>query len=232
MTPMDSDKAHRCGFMATPDNPTRNLVYSILLIQQNRKAVDRYWDRLAITLPPSIDSERLKERLTMLAYNSGSSGPLSTLKAYAEQMGPRLNERLLNFENHDFYAFTSYIRRFFPVAPGQESSRKRVAKYVQYIINAARRVEGLAHVRCFDLQTFPPLDPPGPEPVMQGPSSLHGEAQKLVAAAVHELSAAPEADQRSCAARRAEYLFALVGKNGDVSNLNLEQSQVYQSLCP
>lgn len=180
MTPHDSAKENRCGFMALPENPTRNLVYSILLIEQNRKSLDRYWTRLGIVLPPSVNVERLKERLTMLAYNAGSAGSVATLAAYIEQMGSsRLNERLLNFESRDYYSFVNYMANYYPVADGKESSRKRISKYINYIIQAARRVEVLARQRCFEPDTFPILDSKGPI-VFEGPAPKFTGAPKRI----------------------------------------------------
>jgi hypothetical protein len=203
MTARDSTKANRCGYMALPANPTRNLIYSILLIQQNRKSLERYWTRLGIVLPSNVNEERLKERLTMLAYNAGSAGSVATLKAYIDQMGPqRLNERLLNFESRDFYSFVNYMARFYPIPRGKESSRKRVSKYVKYIIQAGRRVEAIAGISCFEAGTFPPLNPNTPV-VFAGAQPDFRDAEKLIARNLQLLAQDDLSLPVECQARRA-----------------------------
>lgn len=207
MESRDSTRENRCGFMALPANPTRNLIYSILLIQQNRRSLERYWTRLGIVLPANVNAELVKERLTMLAYNAGSAGSVATLKTYIEQMGPqRLNERLLNFESRDYYSFVNFMARFYPVATGKESTRKRISKYVKYIIQAGRRVEGITGQACFDPATFPSVDTNSPT-VFAGPRPDFREAPARIARHLQTLKqldlTGPLTSTREREARRA-----------------------------
>jgi hypothetical protein len=89
MTEHSSHIDERCGFMSVPENPTRNIVYSILLLKRNLQIINNLWTRQKISLPAAIDQDLLKGNLVKLAYNAGPAGLVSSLKAYADQMGDR-----------------------------------------------------------------------------------------------------------------------------------------------
>ncbi|MBX3020865.1 MAG: hypothetical protein KF799_04250 [Bdellovibrionales bacterium] len=232
MTAHSSEKAKRCGFMHLPENPWRNLVYSILLMQQNRKAVDRYWTRLNIQVPADVHVEQLKEHLTHLAYNAGSAGGMATLAAYTELMGPRASDRLFNFESQDFYSFARFMGRSFPVGAGKESTRKRISKYVFYVAQAARRVERLAGVQCFDPLTFPPYDPT--QPVVFNSPPDFSRALDLTESKLLTLARDFKSGQKSnlsCAAKRARFVYEFVPSGLQPEDLPIALLQVYRTLC-
>lgn len=232
MTPHSSDKAKRCGFMSVPENPVRNVVYSILLIQQNRKAVDRYWSRLNIQMPDRVNAEHVKEHLTHLAYNAGSAGTVASMAAYAEIMGlDRLNERLLNFESKDFYSFPNYMARYYPVPAGQESTRKRISKYVMYVAQAARRAERLAGRACVDPDTFPLPDPNVPVVFASAPDFASAPArieQKLRTLANEFVR---ENKSKDCRAKRAQFEHEFLPNGASVKDLPPYLAEIYDGMC-
>ncbi len=142
MTKHGSAIEERCGFMSLPENPVRNLVYSILLLQQNRRVINNLWARLQIDLPDAVDAERLKTLMSMLAYNSGPAGIVSVLKSYSTQMGPTLTNQHFDFEGPDEGGFARYINSHFP--SNDPVVRKRVSKYVGHVMASARRMDRVA----------------------------------------------------------------------------------------
>jgi hypothetical protein len=236
MTPHDSAKTNRCGFMSLPENPTRNITYAVLLIQQNRKSIERYWTRLNPALSPQVNTERLKERLTMLAYNSGPAGPMATLKAYTEQMGSRVNERLLDFESSDFNSFVVYLSRYYPVSPGQEAVRQRVSRYVGYVIQAARRVQNLARTACFAPDTFAPPDRSGPTTLLDGDEPDPVQARHLINIYLTRLArdfATDNGDKSGdCRLKQRKFLFEFLGGSAQgPRDLPPGLSEIYAGLC-
>lgn len=166
MTEHPSGIDDRCGFMVLPENPERNVAYSILLLQQNRRVVDNLWNRLSITVPASVDVERLKVMLAMLAYNAGPGSVVSTLKAYTDQMGTALSPWHFNFESTSPEAFTGYLKEYFPAA--DPTVRSRVSKYLGHVMVAARRADGLAGGtrQCMHASYFEPILPPQLPPTL------------------------------------------------------------------
>lgn len=232
MTSHPSEREKRCGFMSVPENPTRNLVYSILLIQQNRKIIERYWSRLNVQLPATVDAERVKERLTFLAYNAGAAGGVAALKAYADIMGDRVNERLLNFDSKDFYGFPNYMNRFFPTPTGKESYRKRIAKYIFYVAQAARRVERLAGMACFDPATFPLVDFNQPVVFKTNPNFAHAEQLTQTITDYLAMTFKDEhSDLKDCAALRAQFKTEFLGQGMSEADFTGKQKVAYEALC-
>lgn len=231
MTPHGSDKTERCGFMSLPENPNRNLVYSILLIEQNRKAVDRFWDRLQIHLPASIDIESLKWKLTMLAYNSGAAGAVATLKAYVDQMGSHLSERSLHFENRSWGSFPTYLSLYFPSQ--DKGTRSRVSKYIGYIAQAARRVETLAGVACFDPSTFPPFEKDRPEVFSAAKRLAAPGARQIIQDNMDHLADLFDSEDKAadCTERKAAFLFAFLPRGQSPQDLSPRLYRHYLSLC-
>ena len=142
MTKAASDIGDRCAFMSLPENPARNLVYSVLLLQQNRRVINNLWQRLDVQLPPAVDIERLKTLLAMLAYNSGPAGAVTVLKAYSVQMGKTLVEQHFDFEGAEEGSFARYLKDNFPAADGV--TKKRVSKYIGHIMASTRRTDRAA----------------------------------------------------------------------------------------
>lgn len=132
----------RCAFMSLPENPGRNLIYSILLLQQNRRVVNNLWTRYQIELPAAVNAERLKTLIAMLAYNSGPAGVLSTLKSYTLQMGGALTDQHFDFEGPDEGGFARYLNYNFP--SNDPAVRKRVSKYLGYVMASTRRFDKAA----------------------------------------------------------------------------------------
>lgn len=142
MTKHASAIEERCGFMSLPENPVRNLVYSVLLLQQNRRVINNLWTRLQIDLPVAVDVERLKTLMSMLAYNAGPAGIVSVLKSYSTQMGSVLTNQHFDFEGPDEGSFARYINFNFP--SNDPVVRKRVSKYVGHVMASARRMDRVA----------------------------------------------------------------------------------------
>jgi hypothetical protein len=142
MTKHGSAIEERCGFMNLPENPIRNLIYSILLLQQNRRVINNLWARLQIDLPAAVDAERLKTLMSMLAYNSGPAGIVSVLKSYSTQMGQVLTDQHFDFEGPDEGGFARYLNFNFP--SNDPVVRKRISKYVGHVMASARRMDRAA----------------------------------------------------------------------------------------
>lgn len=230
MAPHTSEPEQRCGFMTMPENPRRNLIYSILLLRENRKLIEKYFLRLKPDFPPSVNVERLKQQLAKLAYNSGVAGLAATIKAYTEQMGTRLGPHHFHFENMETTAYPAYLGRHFPVKEGRESTKKRISKYMKYVIASVRKVDNqLGGGVCISPEMFPPL---GPHPMDQAAMPDMQQAERLVLKYTKMLADQSEARfMESCAEARAQFRFEFVPKGLEPKDLPEPLYARWRTLC-
>lgn len=225
MTKHDSHISERCGFMSLPENPHRNLIYSILLLQQNRRVINNLWNRYGIDLPEAVDSTRIKDLLTMLAYNSGPAGITSTLKAYSEQMGNGLNEAHFDFESTEPMSFVRFVLDFFPST--DVATRKRVSKYIGHVIAAARRADRLAGgtYACLHLQYLahpvPPIRPI--PPITRGKVFNEAVAKRSISSHMMKIAST----YTNC----HDFEFAFLGRWQTAEQLPVEIREVHSRLC-
>jgi len=219
MTKHGAGIEERCGFMSLPENPTRNLIYSILLLHQSRKVITNLWNRQVIELPAAVDSERLKTMMTLLAYNAGPGGITSTLKAYSVQMGEELTDGHFDFERQEEGSFARYLNDNFPSA--DPAVRKRVSKYISHVIVAARRADRLAggSQACLHQEYF--LPPVGPLLRAQAPS--RADAQRLIEHSTLKLAQS----YTTC----HDFEFAFLGRAQTARQLPEALREVHQRLC-
>lgn len=230
MAPHSSDPAQRCGFMTMPENPRRNLIYSILLLRENRKLIEKYFLRLKPEFPPTVNVERLKQELAKLGYNSGVAGLAATIKAYTEQMGHSLGPHHFHFENMEATAYPAYLGRHFPVKEGRESTKKRISKYMKYVIASVRRVDTqLGGGVCYSADMFPPL---GPHPIEQVTLPNSRQAERLVLKYMNRLADQSEAhSMSSCAEARAQFRFEFIPKGLEPQDLPEPLFKRWRYLC-
>jgi hypothetical protein len=228
--PHSGEPDQRCGFMSLPENPRRNLIYSILLLRDNRKLVERYFQRLDIRLPQTVDVERLQHQLAKLAYNSGAAGLVAALKAYLDQMGTSAGPHHFHFENMEATSYPSYLGRHFPVKEGRESTRKRIAKYMKYVIASVRKVDGqLGGGVCLSPDMFPPL---GVHPVDQHSPPDAKQARRLVTKYLLKLADKSEAFRKtSCKEARAQFRFEFVPAGLEPEDLPAPLYKRWLRLC-
>lgn len=219
MTKAGSGLDDRCAFMNLPDNPVRNLIYSILLLQQNRRVINNLWTRLQIDIPAAVDAERLKTLMAMLAYNSGPAGITSVLKSYSTQMGAALTNQHFDFEGPDEGGFVRYLNANFP--SNDPAVRKRVSKYVGYIMASTRRMDRVAGGRqeCIHSEY---LNPPV-RALAVIPAANRAQARGLVKN--YALTAAH--DLKTC----HDFEFAFLGRTLRVQDLNPSLRAVHHKLC-
>lgn len=225
-----SEPEQRCGFMSLPENPRRNLLYSVLLLRDNRKLIERYFVRLGLNLPSTVDVERLQIQLAKLAYNSGAAGLAATLKAYLDQMGTSVGPHHFHFENLEATAYPAYLGRYFPVKEGRESSRKRIAKYMKYVIASVRKVDSqLGGGVCLSPEMFPPLTV---HPVDRTPTIDPVQADRLVTKYILQLADQSEAlHMRDCRKARAQFRFEFVPMGLEPEDLPEPLYKRWLSLC-
>lgn len=225
---------NRCGFMTLPENPRRNLIYSILLLQENRKMIERYFQRYNLRFPAGVQVERLKKSLSKLAYNSGAAGLVATLRAYLDQMGSQVGDHDFHFENFEAVGFAAYLGRHFPIKEGQESVRKRVSKYMSFVAISARRVDRqLGGGVCLSPDMFPPL---GPHPLSARsdlrpvPSAVR--ARQFITKYIEEMADDSEAvEMKSCREARAQFLFEFLPARLKPSDLPENLYRRWRNLC-
>lgn len=231
MTEHSSAIGDRCGFMSLPENPVRNLVYSVLLLQQNRRVVNNLWNRESYDLP-NVNSERLKALITMLAYNSGPGGIMATLKGYVQQIGAaNLTDYHFHFEGTDEDGFVRYINDNFPSADA--GVRKRVSKYIGYIFNSARRVDKLAGgtTQCLHMEYIqPPIKPVGYQSV---PAPEPHQAQRIIAANLRKIVDGIKRGRTrgGCMRMQQEFEFMFLGRGQKIKDLPYELRRAYKQLC-
>ncbi|HMN67187.1 MAG TPA: hypothetical protein PKC28_01490, partial [Bdellovibrionales bacterium] len=220
LTRHESGIQERCGFMNVPENPFRNIAYSVLLLQQIRRSVDNFWGRRGIQLPADIDTERLKVLITMLAYNAGPAGLVSTLDAYVRQMGSMIAPRHFNFQSPDPDSFIAYLATHFPSS--DQAVRARVSKYMGHVIAASRRADTMAAVggACIHPTYFPPTPPSPPPAPVPAPSAL--KARALVVR-----SALALAKGMSC----HDFKFQFLAKDMNETSLPTELKRLYNRSC-
>ncbi|MGE3684619.1 MAG: hypothetical protein AB7G93_23120 [Bdellovibrionales bacterium] len=238
MSKHPSDIDQRCGFISSPENPVRNLIYSVLLIQQLRRSVDVYWSRLGIALPAEINAERVKRLMTMLSYNAGPGGVMATLKGYSMQMGDQLKSRHFDFESTAPDSFVRYLRKNFPVGEGQDAVRNRVSQYLKHVLASVRRIDSLAGGQCLA---------PEVEPLPATQQAAGGEvrtiqwdgrvASQLVRTGVIDLTKYIGTEGRirgakSCARLKHDLLFAFSPPEARVENLPSLVLKYYVKVCP
>lgn len=228
MTKATGDVAHRCAFITVPQNPVRNVAYSMLLIRHNQRAIDTFWSRLKAKVPTGIDLARLKERLTMLAYNAGPAGTVAVAAAFVRQVGEKLTERHLNFENTAAHALRTYMANHFPV---KGARKKRVAGYVPAVIAAARRTEDRAGVACFDPDLFPKFAPAFAPDDAEVPDFAEGE--RLVNEAIAALAEdfRPATPAFTCADAQAEFLTTFLPPGAGEDELPDALRASFDKLC-
>ena len=236
LTKLSSDVANRCAFIRVPDNPTRALIYSVLLIKQNRKAIDLFWDRLKPKISADLDLKHLKQHLTMLSYNAGPAGPVAVTAAFARSLGGKLTNRDLNFSNTGPRGIVQFISKHFPVAKKQLKARGRIGHYVPAIIAANRRVEEKAGVACVEPDTFPSLErsfAPDQAANESEPAPDDQDADKDVEENMKTLaeSFAPEVRGFGCADAQAEFLTQFLPAGGEVEDLPDYLRPAYDALC-
>lgn len=227
MTAHPSDAPNRCGFMSLPENPNRNVIYSVLLMLQNRKIVQTLWTRYGIELPAEISADRLKSLLAMLAYNAGAGGVMATLKAYVQQMGAEnLTTSHFRMEGLDEAGFTRYLGENFP--SNDPVTRKRVSKYIGHVLTSARRIDKLAggtqaclHIDYFE-RPIQPLDPaPAPDREL---------ARRLVKENL--LAIAREEDKDlECTTARHNFMFKFAPRGSTMEDLPSYLRIAYDELC-
>jgi hypothetical protein len=229
MTSAGSAIDERCAFMSLPENPVRNLVFAVLLLKSNRRVIDNLWNRYGIAVPPEVNSDRLKTMMAMLGYNAGPATAMSTLKAYIDQSTTPLTDHQFNFESTDADGFRTYLLNNFPSS--DEAVRKRVSKYISYIINSARRVDGLAGSTGVCLHDyFTPTF--RTSPLRAAPDRL--ESQRLVAMNLKRLAddyARSVKRGQSCAKARHDFEFAFLPSGTTIEQQPFEVQQAYKSLC-
>ncbi len=230
MTTHGGTLEERCGFMNTPENPVRNLVFSILLKKNMRRTVDTLWNRYALTVPPEINVERLKHLLAMLGYNAGPGGVMTTLRAYLAQAPQPLTEHHFNFESNDADSFRTYLLHHFPSA--DEPTRKRVSKYIGFIINSARRVDTLtgATGQCLHDYFVPTIRT---TPLRAAPDYYRAEAlvEANMLQLAREYARVGKRTKANCAKAKHDFLFTFTGKDGNLSMLSEEIQEVYNGIC-
>jgi hypothetical protein len=209
----------RCAFMSLPENPVRNLIYSVLLLQQNRRVVNNLWARYQIELPPAVNAERLKTLLAMLAYNSGPAGIMSVLKSYVAQMGPQLTDQHFDFEGPDEGGFARYLNANFP--SNDPAVRKRVSKYVGYVMASTRRFDKAAGGRqeCIHAEY---LNPP-----VRALAGIRAPNR----AQAHGLVKAYASDMADGFTNCHDFEFAFLGKTLKARDLSPRLRAVHYRLC-
>lgn len=229
MTSADSAIDQRCAFMSLPENPVRNLVFSILLLKQNRRVIDNLWNRYGIAVPSEVNSDRLKTMMAMLGYNAGPGSAMGTLKAYIDQMTTGLTDHQFNFESTDADGFRTYLLNNFPSS--DEAVRKRVSKYISYIINSARRVDGMVGSTGVCLHDyFTPTF--RTNPLRAAPDRL--ESQRLVSANLKMMAtdyARKVKRGQSCAKARHDFEFAFFVPGLALDHQAQAIQDAYISIC-
>ncbi len=219
MTKHASSIDERCGFMNVPENPVRNLVYSVLLLKQNRRIIDNLWTRLQIELPPAVDTERVKTLLAMLAYNSGPAGITGVLKSYSTQMGASLTNQHFDFEGPDEGGFVRYVNTNFP--SNDPTVRKRVSKYIGYLMASTRRMDKAAGGRQECIHTrF--LNPPVRVRNLSAVAN-RSEARGLIS----EVSETIARELKTC----HDFEFAFLGRGVRAQDLNPRLRAIHHELC-
>ncbi len=219
MSKADSGIENRCAFMSLPENPVRNLIYSILLLQQNRRVINNLWSRFQIELPSTVNSERLKSLLAMLAYNSGPAGVMSALKSYVTQMGPSLTDQHFDFEGPDEGGFARYLNFNFP--SNDPAARKRISKYVGFVMASTRRFDRAAGGRqeCIHAEY---LNPPV-RAIAQIPIPNRAQARNL-----SKLLAIDVAESLTTC---QEFEFAFLGRTLRIRDLTPALRAIHHKLC-
>lgn len=230
MTSHGASLEERCGFMNTPENPVRNLVFSILLKKNMRRTVENLWNRYALSVPAEVNAERLKHLLAMLAYNAGPGGVMATLKAYLAQAPQPLTDHHFNFESTDADGFRTYLLNHFP-SP-DEPTRKRISKYIGFIITSARRVDGLAGAsgKCLHAYFTPTLRT---TPLRAAPDNSRAESlvQENMLQLAHEYARVDVRTKANCAKAKHDFLFTFAGKEGSLSILSEQIQEIYNGIC-
>ncbi len=205
--------------MSLPENPTRNLIYSILLLQQNRRVVNNLWTRYQIELPQAVNAERLKTLIAMLAYNSGPAGVVSTLKSYTLQMGASLTDQHFDFEGPDEGGFARYLNFNFP--SNDPAVRKRVSKYVGYVMASTRRFDKAAGGRqeCIHAEY---LNPP-----VRAIARIAAPNRAQARGLVKELASQAANSFRNC----HDFEFAFLGNTLRVRDLIPQLRAYHHRLC-
>lgn len=228
MTAHPGDAPNRCGFMSLPENPNRNVIYSVLLMLQNKRIIENLWNRHGIVLPAEVDSVRLKSLLAMLAYNSGGGGLMATLKAYVQQMGAEnLTNSHFRMEGLDEAGFTRYLEANFPT--NDAATRKRVSKYIGHVMTSARRVDKLAGgtQACLHTEYFErPIQPLEPSP--QPDRKL---ARKLVKENLLAMAREEEKEVTDCETARHNFMFKFAPRGAALKDLPDYLRQAYDVLC-
>lgn len=229
----ETDINKRCSFISVPKNPDHNMVFAVLLLKRNRQIVDNYVIKLGLQFPQRVNGPRVKELVGMLAYNSGAGGVMAVLKTYIDLWGEQLTDAQFDFENRGPGSFVSFLQKNFPI--NDDTTRKRVSKYIGYIIQSARRVEsGLTEGLCSDQDLFhTPVYTNGPT------TEPHAVKVETIAALVdsnlRKLSARePERMTLSaddCAQRKAEYLYTFVPRGSTLHDMPAVVQTGFTDLC-
>ena len=231
MTPLSADVKNRCAFITVPDNPTRALIYSVLMIQHNVKTIEVFWNRLKPRISPELDIRHLKQHLTMLSYNAGPAGSVAVAAAYAKQMGARLTDRDLNFRNQEPRGLVQFISKHFPAKGKQLKWRKRIGHYVPAVISALGRTEARAGVACTAPDTFPPLA--AAFTADEDTTDLDRDADLEVERNMKRLaeSFTPEVRGFSCADAQAEFRAQFLPAGATADDLPEYLRPAYDGLC-
>jgi hypothetical protein len=233
MVPLSADVKNRCAFITVPDNPTRALIYSVLMIKQNHKTIDVYWNRLKPKVAAGLDIEHLKQHLTMLSYNAGPAGSVAVAAAYAKQMGARLTDRDLNFRNQDARALVPFIAKHFPVKKSQLKWRKRIAGYVPALIAALGRTEARAKRSCTEPDTFPSVAASflasAAETAADPDEGADHEVEENMKALAETFT--PEVRSFTCADTQAEFLAKFLPAGATAADLPEYLRPAYDGLC-